>query len=45
VGRTTVAYNLALTLVRDGARVVLIDGDLRNPQLHRLVRADVSHPG
>jgi len=45
VGRTTVAYNLALTLVRDGARVVLIDGDMRNPQLHRLVRADVSHPG
>ena len=45
VGRTTVAYNLALTRVRDGARVVLIDGDMRNPQLHRLVRADVSHPG
>jgi capsular exopolysaccharide synthesis family protein len=45
VGRTTVAYNLALTLARDGARVVLIDGDMRNPQLHRLVRADVNHPG
>jgi succinoglycan biosynthesis transport protein ExoP len=45
VGRTTVAYNLALTLARDGARVVLIDGDLRNPQLHRLVRADRNHPG
>lgn len=45
VGRTTVAYNLALTLARDGARVVLIDGDMRNPQLHRLVRADASHPG
>ncbi|MCX7993296.1 MAG: polysaccharide biosynthesis tyrosine autokinase [Fimbriimonadales bacterium] len=45
VGRTTVAYNLALTLARDGVRVVLIDGDMRNPQLHRLVRADVNHPG
>ncbi|CUU33969.1 MAG: polysaccharide biosynthesis tyrosine autokinase [Armatimonadetes bacterium] len=45
VGRTTVAYNLALTLVRDGARVVLIDADMRNPNLHRLVRADVNHPG
>ncbi|MDW8106977.1 MAG: polysaccharide biosynthesis tyrosine autokinase [Armatimonadota bacterium] len=45
VGRTTVAYNLALTLARDGARVVLIDGDMRNPQLHRLVRADINHPG
>lgn len=45
VGRTTVAYNLALTLVRDGARVVLIDADMRNPNLHKLVRADVNHPG
>lgn len=45
VGRTTVSYNLALTLARDGARVVLIDGDLRNPQLHRLVRGDLNHPG
>ncbi len=45
VGRTTVAYNLALTRVRDGARVVLIDADMRNPSLHRLVRADVNHPG
>ncbi|MER3558198.1 MAG: hypothetical protein C4336_01070 [Armatimonadota bacterium] len=45
VGRTTVAYNLALTLARDGARVVLIDADMRNPNLHQLVRADVNHPG
>lgn len=45
VGRTTVAYNLALTLVRDGARVVLIDADMRNPNLHKLVRADANHPG
>lgn len=45
VGRSTVAYNLALTLARDGARVVLIDGDMRNPSLHRFVRADLGHPG
>ncbi len=45
VGRTTVAYNLALTLARDGLRVVLIDGDMRQPSLHRLVNASVSHPG
>ncbi len=45
VGRSTVAYNLALTLARDGARVVLIDGDMRNPNLHRFVGADLAHPG
>ncbi len=45
VGRSTVAYNLALTLARDGARVVLIDGDMRNPSLHRFVGADLGHPG
>ncbi len=45
VGRTTVAYNLALTLARDGLRVVLIDGDMRQPSLHRLVNASISHPG
>jgi capsular exopolysaccharide synthesis family protein len=45
VGRTTVAYNLALTLARDGARVVLIDADMRQPSLHRLLRTDASHPG
>ncbi len=45
VGRSTVAYNLALTLARDGARVVLIDADMRQPSLHRLLRTDASHPG
>jgi tyrosine-protein kinase Etk/Wzc len=45
VGRTTVAYNLALTLARDGARVVLIDADMRQPSIHRLLRTDASHPG
>ncbi len=45
VGRSTVAYNLALTLARDGARVVLIDADMRQPSLRRLLRTDASHPG
>jgi len=45
VGRSTVAYNLAMTLARDGARVVLIDADMRQPSLHRLLRTDASHPG
>jgi capsular exopolysaccharide synthesis family protein len=33
-GRTTVAANLAISLSRDGARVLLIDSDLRTPNLH-----------
>jgi capsular exopolysaccharide synthesis family protein len=33
-GRTTVAANLAISLARDGARVLLVDADLRDPKLH-----------
>ncbi len=33
-GRTTVAANLAISLARDGARVLIVDADLRNPTLH-----------
>lgn len=33
-GRTTVAANLAISLARDGARVLLVDADLRSPNLH-----------
>ncbi len=34
-GRTTVAARLAMTLAASGSRVLLIDGDLRQPGLHR----------
>ena len=38
-GKSTTAYAIALNLSRIGRRVLLIDGDLRNPSLHRLLGA------
>jgi succinoglycan biosynthesis transport protein ExoP len=36
-GKSTTALALALGLASVGARVLLIDGDMRNPSLHRLL--------
>lgn len=37
-GKSTVATNLAVTLAESDARVLLVDCDLRNPTLRRLLR-------
>ena len=36
-GKSTTAYAIALNLTRVGRRVLLVDGDLRNPSMHRIV--------
>lgn len=35
-GKTTLASHLATSLARTGLRTLLLDGDLRNPSIHRL---------
>lgn len=40
VGRSVTAANLAITLAKDGARVILVDSDLRQPALHNLFGVD-----
>jgi capsular exopolysaccharide synthesis family protein len=33
-GKTTLAVNLAITFAMDGKKVIIVDGDLRRPQVH-----------
>lgn len=39
-GKSTTAYAIALNLARIGRKVLLADGDLRNPSMHRVVGLD-----
>jgi polysaccharide biosynthesis transport protein len=43
-GKTTVVSNLAIALAEMNRRVLLVDGDTRKPQLHRIFQVDDS-PG
>lgn len=43
-GKTTTSANLAVTFAQQGMRVVLVDGDLRRPQVHE-VFAQAREPG
>lgn len=44
-GKTTVASNLALTLSRNGAKVILVDLDLRKPSVKKAVGVDETSLG
>jgi len=39
-GKTTTAVNLAFALVHSNKRVLLLEGDLRKPRLHKILKID-----
>lgn len=39
-GKTTTAINIAITFVQAGNRVLVIDGDLRKPKVHKIMGLD-----
>ncbi|MBA3412236.1 MAG: polysaccharide biosynthesis tyrosine autokinase [Actinobacteria bacterium] len=44
-GKTTVTANLAFAIASSGANTLVIEGDLRRPQLQRALRVEGQHPG
>jgi capsular exopolysaccharide synthesis family protein len=44
-GKSTVVANLAISMARDGKRVLIVDADLRRPAQHQFFEETLSAPG